>query len=1025
MQPTYDDMIAAITNYYGGVSGQSLNSIWNRMNLGLATYDEIEYAYTQIPQMQRMVSASGKVLGLDYADPVYITVPNSSQTIIDSVTSNYGGATNSQGYTNLIPSNWGGGGGSDYTVTGGANLTGSGSGLKLATIADKAALAVTGVSLGAKLGMQIDSALYNLAPDWWNEHYPSINPATWNDIAVSDGGKWFMRTLFGLPNSTPTAYAPEEWLAYTYQLLRDSGALNDGGYEDVWNSSDMPDLTTAERERISYYPNPLPICTSFSYETSSNYYTIVCNNSGDYLIPILRNNGNITVTWIGMQKSGSSYTEIRKYKPTGVTYTQIKDGNVPFNQDYRQDFFTFPSTGYLSGPTPGIISNNESPSSYLLWNIIKYGHVSGSPSIDGISKMDSSRAPYGVPSPTVITGTTTDQVLQQLKQNYPQLFEDAITTSTIQDDGTIIEDTYIPIPFPNVDEITQDLVTTDDMTQTDVEVNPNTFVDITTGNPTDNPPDTGTGSDDPVITPEGSASSLWAIYNPTQAELNSFGSWLWSSNFVEQLKKLFNDPMQAIIGIHKVFATPTTGGTRNIICGYLDSGVSSKYVSQQYTTINCGTVSLSEYFGNVFDYSPYTEVKLFLPFIGIVPLDVGYVMRSKINVTYTVDVITGACLANVKVTRDGGGGIIYTYSGSAIVSYPISSGSYTGVVAGALSLAAGVAGTIASGGALAPAVLGAASSIGRMKTQVQHSGQFSGAAGAMGGKKPYLIISRPQTRIANYVNSFSGLGANSFMPIGNCQGYFKCAKVHLTIDNAYNSELQEIENLLLNGVMMQHKDIGEEPTIPTTITPLNVTQNGVYNVPDGFTGFNPVTINVPNSYSAADEGKVVSNGALVSQTSDTVTQNDTYDTTLINSLTVNVPSSTPTLITKNITQNGTYNASSDNADGYSSVTVNVSGGSGSGSIIYADYDGQNSGGSKSIQYTYTVVTSGYYYLSAGGWIDSVSVTINNVEISGETFGTYSAYKYGTHYLNVGDEIIINVNASGRVAIHGLIVYLYS
>ena len=35
----------------------------------------------------------------------------------------------------------------------------------------------------------------------------------------------------------------------------------------------------------------------------------------------------------------------------------------------------------------------------------------------------------------------------------------------------------------------------------------------------------------------------------------------------------------------------------------------------------------------------------------------------------------------------------------------------------------------------------------------------------------------------------------------------------------------------------------------------------------------------------------------------------------------------PTLITKSITQNGTYNASSDNATGYSSVSVNVSGGS--------------------------------------------------------------------------------------------------
>ena len=42
-----------------------------------------------------------------------------------------------------------------------------------------------------------------------------------------------------------------------------------------------------------------------------------------------------------------------------------------------------------------------------------------------------------------------------------------------------------------------------------------------------------------------------------------------------------------------------------------------------------------------------------------------------------------------------------------------------------------------------------------------------------------------------------------------------------------------------------------------------------------------------------------------------------------------IPSGGGTLITKTITQNGTYNASDDNADGYSQVTVNVSGGGGS------------------------------------------------------------------------------------------------
>ena len=39
------------------------------------------------------------------------------------------------------------------------------------------------------------------------------------------------------------------------------------------------------------------------------------------------------------------------------------------------------------------------------------------------------------------------------------------------------------------------------------------------------------------------------------------------------------------------------------------------------------------------------------------------------------------------------------------------------------------------------------------------------------------------------------------------------------------------------------------------------------------------------------------------------------------------------LITKNITENGTYNASDDNADGYSSVTVDVPGGGGGNPVI--------------------------------------------------------------------------------------------
>ena len=85
------------------------------------------------------------------------------------------------------------------------------------------------------------------------------------------------------------------------------------------------------------------------------------------------------------------------------------------------------------------------------------------------------------------------------------------------------------------------------------------------------------------------------------------------------------------------------------------------------------------------------------------------------------------------------------------------------------------------------------------------------------------------------------------------------------------------------------------PNPSTGTKQIPITQNGTTteNVTDYASA--EISVSVPNTYAAGDEGKVVSNGALVAQTSDTVTTNDTYDTTLINSLTVNVSGSGMTL----------------------------------------------------------------------------------------------------------------------------------
>ena len=75
-----------------------------------------------------------------------------------------------------------------------------------------------------------------------------------------------------------------------------------------------------------------------------------------------------------------------------------------------------------------------------------------------------------------------------------------------------------------------------------------------------------------------------------------------------------------------------------------------------------------------------------------------------------------------------------------------------------------------------------------------------------------------------------------------------------------------------------------------TLGSKTVTQNGTYDPnDDSLDGYSSLVVNVPNTYAASDEGKVLSNGELVAQSSQTVTKNGTYDTTLINSITVDIP----------------------------------------------------------------------------------------------------------------------------------------
>lgn len=320
-------------------------------------------------------------------------------------------------------------------------------------------------------------------------------------------------------------------------------------------------------------------------------------------------------------------------------------------------------------------------------------------------------------------------------------------------------------------------------------------------------PDVTPTPDDPAIAGGGgSATGLANLYNPTLAQVKQFSRWLWGSDGLnlDQLKKLLQDPMQAIIGLHVMYATPTTGADRDIQVGYINSGVSSKIVTEQYTEIDCGTVTINEYFGDARDYSPYTQVYCYLPFIGVVELNADDVVNSTLGIKYKIDVLTGCCLAQLTVKKYGLDAVLYTYTGNCAVQMPITSGNYLSTVSSLLGLVVSAGGAALTGGALAPIAINAATNAvaGGARASVAMSGSLGSNAGAMGIRKPYLIIKRVESADANGYNEFYGYPTNKRVNLSQLTGYVRVKDINLSGTNATEDEQNEIVTLLKEGVIL-------------------------------------------------------------------------------------------------------------------------------------------------------------------------------------------------------------------------------
>ena len=243
------------------------------------------------------------------------------------------------------------------------------------------------------------------------------------------------------------------------------------------------------------------------------------------------------------------------------------------------------------------------------------------------------------------------------------------------------------------------------------------------------------------------------VYNPTQKELVDAANALFMNFSTGQVI----DTSKYIIAVHKVFVPVSTyANPQPIKFGYYDSQVNSKVVNQRVAKVSCGKVTVPELHHNALDYSPYTTVRIWLPFLGFFDLSIDELSNKEVELTYSIDLVNGKALA--EISNDDG--VIYRFVGTAYEREPYHTESLNNV------------------------------------STVYINGAYN-----MADYTPYLLIERP-INLTPSNNDLEGLPTYKEVTIGDMTGYVRCRKVFANNMIATEAEKNEIEALLCSGVLV-------------------------------------------------------------------------------------------------------------------------------------------------------------------------------------------------------------------------------
>lgn len=298
---------------------------------------------------------------------------------------------------------------------------------------------------------------------------------------------------------------------------------------------------------------------------------------------------------------------------------------------------------------------------------------------------------------------------------------------------------------------------------------------------------------------------LLHAYVLSNEQISAFSEWLWQDDIMDYLSKLFKtNPLDSIISTSLMPYTPGTSGTSAIklgsqVCGNVTNALQ---VTSQFQKFDFTYSGLSAHmWGNALDYSQGTTIYLYIPFVGLVPLDTNKTVFTKLTLRYIIDNITGQGVVSLLSEKnsanfDSGRNsiVLDSWSFNCKSTIALTRLDMSSIISSAMS---GIT-SLMSGN-----VVGVANSIMNARPNSERNGTFNTSSAYMGMRRPYIVYSFSNAVIPSGGYGYIGRPQYSVKKLSTCSGFIKCKSPNITFSNSpTESEKTEIYNMLEEGVIV-------------------------------------------------------------------------------------------------------------------------------------------------------------------------------------------------------------------------------